>query len=175
MRKLFLFLVAVALILFGAAYPLLLPRPSPVTMAAYNRIEKGMSLEEVEAVLGGPEGDYTTGPTEFSGVLGGGFPCPRALLRERTWTGDELDVSVTFDDADIVRAKGFLGREKEKLGVIDLLRWRLNRLKGRWFPPKPGPLPPLPSPEPSLTEGLIGAARPWDRQPRLSRRAVATT
>ena len=56
--------LAVSLLAFAAASPILFPRPCPVTKAAFDRIEEGMSLDEAQAVFGVPPGDYTTRPKE---------------------------------------------------------------------------------------------------------------
>ena len=56
--------LAVSLLAFAAASPILFPRPCPVTKAAFDRIEEGMSLDEAQAVFGVPPGDYTTRPRE---------------------------------------------------------------------------------------------------------------
>jgi hypothetical protein len=143
MRKLFLALVAVALLLFGAAFPLLFPRPSPVTKAAYDRIENGMTLAEVEAILGGPAGDHRTRPTE---MLPEDYVFRRlvehAIGKSLWWEGDAVAVAVVLDDSGIVLRQTFVKQGKANIGVIDLLRWRLNRLKDRLLPPAPTPLPP---------------------------------
>jgi hypothetical protein len=48
--------VASFLLLAGILLPLLLPRPSRVRRANYERVEEGMSRPEVEENLDGPEG-----------------------------------------------------------------------------------------------------------------------
>jgi formylglycine-generating enzyme required for sulfatase activity len=67
MRKLWLALLEVALILAGGILPLLFPRPSKVTREAFDRIEKGMTRAEVEATLADP-------------LLQPGLPDPRQRL-----------------------------------------------------------------------------------------------
>ena len=54
-------LVALAVgVVVAAAAVVLWPRPDRITQENCDRIEKGMSQAEVEAILGGPPGDYTT-------------------------------------------------------------------------------------------------------------------
>jgi hypothetical protein len=55
-------IVAVVVALVCVLLPLMLPYRSPVTRAAHERIEEGMTQAEVEAILGGPPGDYRTRP-----------------------------------------------------------------------------------------------------------------
>jgi hypothetical protein len=65
MRKLRIGLLAVVLVLFGALFALLRPWHCPVNGAAAARIEKSMKQAEVQEILGGPPGDYTTRPGGF--------------------------------------------------------------------------------------------------------------
>src|SRR5258708_730719 len=61
-----LVVLAVGLIaLVGVAAFVAWPRPDRVTRENFDRIKVGMSRTEVEAILG-PQGDYTTGPTNDS-------------------------------------------------------------------------------------------------------------
>src|SRR5947209_4405380 len=69
MRKSSLAVLAVFLVLLGVLLPVLLPRPSKVTRAAFERIEVGMNQKEVEAVLGGPPGDYRNAPIPASIIV----------------------------------------------------------------------------------------------------------
>lgn len=48
--------VALLLLLAGALVPVAFPPPSPVTKAAFEKIEMGMTLEDVEAMFGSPAG-----------------------------------------------------------------------------------------------------------------------
>jgi hypothetical protein len=53
----------VGLVAVSAVGPFVLwPRPNRVTEENFDRIKEGMSLADVEAVLGAP-GDYRSGPT----------------------------------------------------------------------------------------------------------------
>jgi hypothetical protein len=58
--------------------------------ASFEKIKQGMTLAEVEAILGGPAGDYTTRPTisECDGRLGPG---------DKEWVSDDAAISVWFD------------------------------------------------------------------------------
>jgi hypothetical protein len=149
MRRLLLALFTVALILFGGIFPLLFPHPSRITKGTYDRIKRGMSQAEVEAICGGPPGDYRTRPREppesgtcyFAWILH--LPKEGPVTR-LCWQGDEGEVLGLTDDAGVVIGIGFRDHAKADVGAIELFRWRLNRLKRRWFPPNPMPLPPPP-------------------------------
>jgi hypothetical protein len=130
MRKLFLALFAVALLLFGAGFPLLFPRPSPVTKAAFDQLEVGMTRAEVEAILGGPPGDYTTGPTNPN-LTAIGTIDPE--VEELWWCGDEGEINLGFDVRGVVFSKEWYDQEGERPGVIERLRWRIDRFWARVF------------------------------------------
>src|SRR5262245_5735182 len=67
----------------------------------YRRVKHGMSRVEVEQVLGGPPGNYSTGRTEFSYFFGGPN-LDRIAAYSLWWTGDEVEVEVFFDAQDRV-------------------------------------------------------------------------
>ncbi len=130
-----LFLSCVAVL----AWLLLPPPASQVTMAAFVEIKEGMTLAEVEAVMGGQPGDYATGVVEVSisasspvlrdwmscEVVGTSLPGARC----EQWYGDEGDVLVGFDEAGRVVWKGFVPKRRTR-------PWtpleRLHRLLERW-------------------------------------------
>jgi hypothetical protein len=121
-RKRWLLLVAVVLIACGALIPLFVQRPSRITKAAFERIELDMSLAEVQAILGGPAGDYRTGSVGYAGHYTrktDGLP--------HEWAGDEGIVLVEVDRDGRVLAKHFIAATTGKPGLIDRLRWRFDR------------------------------------------------
>jgi hypothetical protein len=135
MRKWLFVGLAVALVLFGVLLPLLLPWHCPVNRAAFERIEKGMTRAQVEAILGGPCGNYRTRPfpKNQSWVL----PSSGPILFYQSWepwAGDEVVVHVCFDDEGIVELKVIGEESPPDTGLVELASWRLKRLKGRWFP-----------------------------------------
>jgi hypothetical protein len=67
------------------------PRRPQVSREDFSRIEKGMSREEVEAIIGGPPGDYTT-RYYFPPPLGSHY------IRWQTWVGDGGMILVRFDE-----------------------------------------------------------------------------
>src|SRR4051794_41142319 len=85
---------------------LLFRPPSSITHENCRRIEPGMRQPDVEAILGGPPGDYrTTAGTpesrslrDFRTILQ--EQSPEGVLRQ--WDGDELTVLVIFDKEGLV-------------------------------------------------------------------------
>jgi hypothetical protein len=57
-RRLLLFGLPIALVVLGVALWLLWPRSSAITPENYERIQGGMTFEQVQAILGGPPGNY---------------------------------------------------------------------------------------------------------------------
>jgi hypothetical protein len=132
-----LVVLVVLLVLLGTMLLLIFPQESRVTKAAFDRIEEGMTLAEVEAVLGGPEGDYRTRPTGL--VLdpyGGGLMMYQGTLRE--WWGDEAYILVGFDAGGRVELRRFVEVVQIRdPGLIELLQWRLQWWRKKVFGPAP--------------------------------------
>jgi hypothetical protein len=132
MRKSLVAVLAVALVLAGGLVALLGPRHCPVNRAAFGRIGEGMTRGDVHAMLGGPPGDYRTGPS--SGPWPDSFTSPAHGVTE-VWEGDEGAVTVYYDSVD---ATVFLTRFKDAVPLtptpVELARWRLGRLKEALLP-----------------------------------------
>jgi hypothetical protein len=99
-RRLLLFGLLAGLLVLGVGGWLLWPWPRSSAITAENaaKIQKGMTLAEVEAILGGPARNETTGPTFYElvrsfdkGILG--FDAD--LIKE--WISDEVGVILVFD------------------------------------------------------------------------------
>jgi hypothetical protein len=93
-RRLLGLRMVLILALAGAAAVALWPRSSRVTRENFERIRKGMSRGEVEAILGTP-GDYRTFPTDdkrhhYWGVYAGNRAIPNmsGQMKYETWKGD---------------------------------------------------------------------------------------
>jgi hypothetical protein len=74
------------------------PEPCPVDVRyeTFSKLRDGMSEKEVEAILGGPAGDYTTGPNiAFVGTRGG--LGPRHWVTKKQWKTDKFIIAVYFD------------------------------------------------------------------------------
>jgi hypothetical protein len=121
-------IASIVLVLLGVLLPLMLPYRSPVTRAAYERIEDGMTQAEVEAILGGPPGDYRTRP----GISMDPLVRSPSGLNEQWWRGDEGEIIVGFD-AGTVRSVSFYETEPLACGPFALAWWRLKRIVERWW------------------------------------------
>jgi hypothetical protein len=80
-------------------YRQMLARGRLIDQEHCERIQKGMRQDEVEAILGGPPGDFTTQPVAF------GVPCLTGLprLRWEHWVGNRAMILVRFDEQDRVQ------------------------------------------------------------------------
>jgi hypothetical protein len=138
------------------------PRPDRVTRENCDRIRKGMSRAEVEAIFGGPPGDYRTVETadEYHEPRSDPENPTRAAdrLYKRTvmlsrdglrgdWLGNEGLALVFFESgrvADANRGEGmwlgdtyykvFQPTAKREYGPLDNLLWRAKRLWRKCFP-----------------------------------------
>jgi hypothetical protein len=88
-RRLLLALVAALAVLVAVG----ISRRRRVSLARVGEIRKGMRQEEVEAVLGGPPGDYKTHDIVFTK----GWPL-RSSSQPREWVTDDGLVLVVFRD-----------------------------------------------------------------------------
>jgi hypothetical protein len=107
MRKwLILGTVGTVLLVAGVIVALLLPRPeSPVNEAAAARVQPGLTEAEVEAVLGGPAGDYRVGSRAVTFEVGLAPPPGHVL---KTWRGDDGLVLIQFGPDGRVAAVSFV-------------------------------------------------------------------
>jgi hypothetical protein len=123
-RKLLVALVGLAVVVAGVVVLWPLPQPAVrVTPEKYDRIANGdvTTIAEIETLLGGPPGDYTTGPTDESSVsLGSGN-------RIVGWYTDDGHLVVQANAAGGVEGVGFMP-PKRSSGVFNALRWRVKRL-----------------------------------------------
>jgi hypothetical protein len=67
-----------------------------IDQTSYQKIEIGMSQEEVKLVIGGPPGDYTS-PDWLSGYAIHLEP----IGSEQVWQGDDAEIRVTFKDGKV--------------------------------------------------------------------------
>jgi hypothetical protein len=81
------------------AYRQKLARGRLIDQEHCNRIKVGMSQAEVEEILGGPPGDFTTQPVAFVGPCLTGLP----RLRWERWAGNRAMILVRFDEQDQVQ------------------------------------------------------------------------
>jgi hypothetical protein len=99
-RRLFLFALPVAVVLLGVATWILWPRPpSAITRENGARIELGMTDAEVEAILGGPARDESTGFLMGEETRIGGMAWPR---HTQCWLSDSVIVRVLFQEGQVI-------------------------------------------------------------------------
>jgi hypothetical protein len=135
-RKLLVVLAALAA-LVAAGMVVLWPLGDRISLANYERIREGMTLAEVEAILGQP-GDYTTGPADGLGVYlcGGSEPVVR-LNADRVlyfWVGDTAMIYIVIDAGTGTVLRSFDPVDRVPQPTLDNLLWRAKRLRHRWFP-----------------------------------------
>jgi hypothetical protein len=152
--------MGLAAVLIAAGTFVLWPHEERVTKANFDRIQVGMSRATVEAMLGGPPGDYRTVRTEDE-YIGPFFdargPTPVADrpytqtiyydcgLRGE-WFGNEGRVEVFFESGlvaksrvaglgnGIIPSKKFWPSTNRDLDPLDNLVWRAKRQWRKWFP-----------------------------------------
>jgi hypothetical protein len=96
--KLLVALVGLAVVVATVLAVVVAPRSQKrgLTEIDFNRVVEGMTLSEVEAILGGPPGEYTENPKQ-----------PLIIL---VWTSDTLSICVGFDSERKVTGKFVYGR-----------------------------------------------------------------
>jgi hypothetical protein len=117
--------IAAALLPAPALVSALSPRPT-IDEEVFDRIEEGMTREEVEAIVGAPPGDYTTGPVLVGsawGVRGPGYSdSPPGL---GSWWGDDGVLEVQWASGRVCW-KGFHEADRMKQTIIESLRWHFR-------------------------------------------------
>jgi hypothetical protein len=126
--------VLVVVVMQVALLLTLLSRYCPVTHESYGRIEAGMKMKTVFAILGGPPGDYRTRIDHR--------PWPRLSTTEvpgaadvATWHGNEVVVVIWFGPGGEVIVSRKLASNAMKIGFLEEMRWRWEKLKAvfeRW-------------------------------------------
>jgi hypothetical protein len=102
--RLRLLLIAALSLLVCISLILIVHRKVAADRASFVSICAGMSQNEVETILGGPPGDYTTRPTVFYSQEGQCLqPVDQSVedttsLHEEIWFSDDGAIMVRFDD-----------------------------------------------------------------------------
>jgi hypothetical protein len=109
------------------------PRADGVSYRNYQRIEMGMSREQVYAILD-PPGDYTTGPmTAWFGMAGWGDPPPHSV--RELWDGHIGILDVYFTPEGVVAAKEYRWHGPKDFDPASLIRRLVDDLvTGHRFP-----------------------------------------
>jgi hypothetical protein len=138
-RKL-LAVLGVALAVLNAVGTFVLwPQEHRISQENFDRIQNGMTQDEVEAILGSP-GDYRTGPIillngwrSADDDLGFWKPPIRAA-----WCGDAGFAYGIYDFGEPRRVHSlcFLEASRQPQAPLDNLLWRAKRQWRRWFPAK---------------------------------------
>jgi hypothetical protein len=109
-----------------------------ITREAYKQIQLGMSLAEVEAILGGPPGDYSSRKWSGEGAIHelwlGFMPCSPDNL-SKDWFDEDFDIRVFFSDEGLAIDKccalagvcketlrGRLYRKLRRAGILPAFR-----------------------------------------------------
>jgi hypothetical protein len=148
--------VGLAVVVVVGAFALW-PGQSKITRESFDRIQKGMSRAEVEAILGGPPGDYRTVCTVWTvdddtepftvcsidsqalnaAVWGyerdQGEPVSSGEPVTGTWYGNNGSVQIHFSP-DVVEDKHFLPTVEREQTPVGNLFWRAKRQWRKWFP-----------------------------------------
>ena len=97
--------IAIAVSIIGLAL-LLPPRRERSTWDAYEAIRDGMTQPEVEALLGGPEGDRSIYRTDFCiAITAEEREAFRSTLVTKEWVNDDALILVGFDQEERVAWK----------------------------------------------------------------------
>jgi hypothetical protein len=108
---------------------LLWPQPDRITKGNVNRIGKGMSRAQVEAILGSP-GDYAGGPTRT-------VPWNPVVNSQEDlveWWTDTGRATVAFDrQSQVVVWVVYFPCSRIPQGALENLMWRIERLQYNWY------------------------------------------
>lgn len=109
----------------GLGLSILFPAPSArITKENYDRLKGVTKLKEVEAILGGPAGDYRTGPT--CSCLPGfvSVAVDDESLRRLKWQGDEAEISVWVDPKGRTSWRSYTLMKPQPVGTAKRFLWR---------------------------------------------------
>ena len=130
-RAIIVTIVCIAICLVGIAILAFVDFKSGPRLATENfeKIEKGMTLAEVEALLGGPPGNFGRNDGGSRGPTGDGFKRPRDA-RQLRWHDDDNCFDIYFDARDrvIVARRGQDYVQFPREGVMSRLYWFLRNI-----------------------------------------------
>ena len=126
-------LALAVLVVMTAGVVTLWPRTDRITRENFDRIQKGMSRAENEAILG-PPGNYATDPTKVerdSDEQTIPLPCDVQIV---SWTTDTDSCTVVLGPSGQVVAMAHSHWARTELSPLDNLLLRAKRQWHRWFP-----------------------------------------
>jgi hypothetical protein len=115
-------------LLVSLAGSIFFPAPSAhITKDNFDRLKGGMQRHEVEVILGGPAGDYRTGPT-CSCLRGfASLAVEDESLTMLRWQGDEAEIAVWVDPNGVISWRSYALMMPEPAGAVKKLLWRWDR------------------------------------------------
>jgi hypothetical protein len=106
-RRLLLLILPAGLVALAIAIWVLWPRTA-INRENFEKIHRGMAVAEVEAILGGPPGDYGSGSeAPYNDLF---IPSGNRLIAGEEWIGPEAVITVAFDQTGRVRNTQILER-----------------------------------------------------------------
>jgi hypothetical protein len=122
-RRLLLLALPVALVLLGVGALVLWPRTS-ITRENAEKIEEGMTLAEVEALLGGPARNESGLPDNFiNDAFVNVDACGTPPFAERRWASPGYVVIVSFDGSGRVTRHSHADFDVDRSPLDKLRRW----------------------------------------------------
>jgi hypothetical protein len=132
-RRLLLWVLPAALVLLSVGAWLLRPRPSPITEENAAKIQKGMMLTEVEALLGGPARNESAMPDNLINdafvnadpdeIQAGRLHPGARPFEDKRWASPGFVVLVDFDDSGRVVRHSHTSFHADTPFLDKLRRW----------------------------------------------------
>jgi hypothetical protein len=116
-------LILITMMSVGVAFLPRAPADSVITRENYGRLNPGMTLDEIEEILGGPARDEASGPTTYTArpFIGGSIHWYIGDV-SKDWIADTLVIRVGLDDNGRVCMIGCRENERIHEGLVDTVR-----------------------------------------------------
>jgi len=136
-RRMFLGMLALAFVA-GAVWPA--PRRVVIPLDVLDRVNAGMEKRDIEELVGGPPGDYRSGPVvEIPNRCAGVYwededtwMVPYVTLPKCEWRTDRAELKMVFLKSGRVAVGSLTEMKREQVGPLDLLLWRIGRWWNSW-------------------------------------------
>jgi len=79
---------------------------SKITKANYDKVQEGMTLQQVEGILGSGDkagGDGSNVAGQFGVDVTGGAPSPRSSTDDYAWESGQKKITITFSQGKVIR------------------------------------------------------------------------